>query len=146
MQHASIVRSGMEELNMADNVVWPGDVRQDEYEYDLHPEGERPGVNDGLRGAHPEKMGVNATAYDIKELHGRLQGYTDDELRQIVILPQGSRLEQGATYIDLRSATPREFTATGEMVTGPHNWFVPKTEVDYQLWNRLIGVQNPERR
>jgi hypothetical protein len=22
---------------------------------------------------------------------------------------------------------------------------VPKSEVDYQLWNRLIGIDNPER-
>ena len=61
-------------------------------------------------------------------------------------MPQGSRLEQGATYIDLHSDTPQEFTATGDMEAGPHNWFVPKREIDYQLWNRLIGVDNPERR
>ena len=30
-------------------------------------------------------------------------------------------------------------------LAGPANWYVPKTEVDYQLWNRLIGVHNPER-
>ena len=131
---------------MADNVVWPGDTRQDEYDYDLHPEGRGAGVNDGLQGAHPEKSGVAATAYDIKGLHGRLDGYTDDDLKQIVIMPRGSRLEQGATYIDLRSDSPQEFTATGEMEAGPRNWFVPKSEVDYQLWNRRTGVENPARR
>ena len=25
------------------------------------------------------------------------------------------------------------------------NFIVPKSEVSYQLWNRLIGVENPER-
>jgi len=33
----------------------------------------------------------------------------------------------------------------GSMEAGSDNWYVPKTEVDYQLWNRLTGVQNPER-
>ena len=27
----------------------------------------------------------------------------------------------------------------------PVRYYVPKTEVDYRLWNRLIGVDNPER-
>ncbi|MBD2247419.1 hypothetical protein [Nostoc sp. FACHB-888] len=36
-------------------------------------------------------------------------------------------------------------TAMGGMEAGSNNWYVPKTEVSYQLWNRLIGVQNPER-
>ena len=63
---------------MTDNVVWPGDTRQDEYDYDLHPEGLGAGVNAGLQGAHPEKSGAAATAFDLKALHGRLSGYSDD--------------------------------------------------------------------
>ena len=66
-------------------------------------------------------------------------------VKQIPILPRGSRLEQGATYTDLRDPEPREFTATGDMQAGPGNWYVPKSAVDYQLWNRLIGVEDPER-
>jgi len=31
------------------------------------------------------------------------------------------------------------------MVATKHNWYVPKASVDYQLWNLLIGVQEPER-
>lgn len=33
----------------------------------------------------------------------------------------------------------------GGMEATDNNWYVPKSEVSYQLWNRLIGVQNPER-
>lgn len=33
----------------------------------------------------------------------------------------------------------------GGMEAGANNWYVPKTEVSYWLWNRLIGVENPER-
>ncbi|HEX6511421.1 MAG TPA: hypothetical protein VF157_03920 [Chloroflexota bacterium] len=38
-----------------------------------------------------------------------------------------------------------DFTATGHMEAEPGGWFVRKDSVDYQLWNRLIGVTNPER-
>lgn len=61
------------------------------------------------------------------------------------LLPQGSRLEQGAKYIDLMDSERKEFTAMGGMAAGANNWYVPKTGVSYWLWNRLIGVQNPER-
>jgi hypothetical protein len=61
------------------------------------------------------------------------------------VLPKGSRLEYRATYIDLKNPSPHEFTATGDMVAGPDNWYVAKDVVDYQLWNRLLGVTEPER-
>jgi hypothetical protein len=114
----------------------------DEWEQDLHPNS-MAGRNFGLEGPHPEKDAPNA--FEIKELHSQLEGYTSDELKQIPVLPQGSRLEQGAKYIDLKDPEHREFTAMGGREAGPDNWYVPKTEVGYQLWNRLIGVQNPDR-
>ena len=70
---------------------------------------------------------------------------TADALKQIPVLWAGARLEQGATYIDLRDPRRREFTATGDMSAGDDNWYVPKDAVDYELWNRLIGISNPER-
>jgi hypothetical protein len=33
----------------------------------------------------------------------------------------------------------------GDMVAGASNYYVPKDNIDYTLWNRLIGVTNPER-
>jgi hypothetical protein len=101
------------------------------------------GQNIGLAGPHLEKD--TATAYDIKAIHRQFHGFTDDELKRIPILPQGARLEQGATYVDLQDEGLEEFSATGDMEAGPGNWYVPKSEVDYQLWNRLIGLTNPER-
>jgi hypothetical protein len=114
------------------------------WDQDLRPD-DNAGQNEGVQGLHPEKADGIRTAYDIKGLHNRLDEYTDDELKQIPVLPAGSRLGQNATYIDLRAETCEEFTARGDMEAGPENWYVPKTEVDYQLWNRLIGVRNPER-
>lgn len=122
--------------------VFPVD-QEDKFTPDLHPT-LHAGVNDGVKGPHPEKEDDIQTAYDIKKLNRRLQEFTDDELKQIPVLPKGTRLEQGATYIDLAHDEPQEFTARGDMVTGK-NYCVPKTEIDYQLWNRLIGVDNPER-
>ena len=60
-------------------------------------------------------------------------------------MPEGSRLEQNATYIDLMVATPHEFTATGHMEAAGGHRYVPKSEVPYELWNRLLGVRNVTR-
>jgi hypothetical protein len=129
---------------MADHSFQPGVQHPDEWRGDLNPNANA-GVNDGLLGKNPVQAGNVRTAYDLKDLHNRLQGFTDNELQEIVVLPQGSRLEQGATYIDLRDPQPKEFTAMGGMEAGPENWYVPKSGIDYVLWNRLIGVTNPER-
>jgi len=103
------------------------------------------GVNDGNPAAHPEKAAGAATAHDLKAVQSRLQEFADNDLKEIVILPRGSRLAQGATYIDLHDAAPREFTAMGGMEAGEANWYVAKSDMDYVLWNRLIGVTTPER-
>jgi hypothetical protein len=129
---------------MLDNTNPPAGQHPDEWRYDLNPNAGA-GENVGLIGPHPEKAAGIATAFDIKDLHARLPGYTDDELKQIVIMPFGSRLEQGATYLDLAADTPQPFTATGDMTAGPNHWYVPKTELGYVLWNRLTGVETPER-
>lgn len=122
----------------------PTDQKQDEWQQDLNPK-PMAGRNVGLEGPHPEKAEDAPNAYEIKELHNLLDGYTADELKQIRVLPQGSRLEQGAKYINLKDPARQEFTAMGVMEAEPNNWYVPKTEVPYWLWNRLIGVDNPER-
>ena len=111
--------------------------RDDPYWRDLHPDSESAGDM-----AREQAL---PTAYDVKEAHRRLDGFADDDLKQIPVIPQGTRLEQGATYIDLQAPQPKEFTATGNMEAGPANLYVPKTQVSYPLWNRLIGVQNLER-
>jgi hypothetical protein len=113
------------------------------YQHDLNPD-TMAGQNIGLGETQPAKTAP--TAYDIKPVHRQFQGFfSAEELKNIRILPEGTRLEQGATYLDLANLKLGEFTATGEMSAGPHNWIVAKKEVPYGLWNRLIGVETPER-
>lgn len=127
---------------MTDKSGQPTDQQQDEFQQDLNPNA-MAGQNFGVEGPHPEKDAPSA--YEIKELHSELEDYTSDQLKNIPVLPSGSRLEQGAKYIDLKDPERKEFTAMGGMEAGPDNMYVPKTEVDYQLWNRLKGVKNPDR-
>ena len=126
---------------MAGKKPEPGTQIPEEYRDDLYPDalaGENHGP-EGDRSVSPLNAG------DIKEAHSRLRDLTKDELRRIPVLRPGERLDQGATYIDL-AADCREFTATGNMLAEPENWYVRKDTVGYLLWNKLIGVENPERR
>lgn len=110
----------------------------DEYRADLNPD-YTAGENAGL----PRyRMG---SAHAVKEIHERYPGLRDDELNEIPILEEGSRLEQGAVYLDLRHPERGVFKAMGDMVAGPDNWFVPKSEVSYELWNFLSGVEDAYR-
>jgi hypothetical protein len=115
---------------------------QDQYQSDLNPNA-MAGQNIGAAGAHPEKR--TRTVHDVKELHARFSEWPDGDLKQIPVVSEGSRLEQDATYIDLMAATPHEFTATGSMQAGAGHRYVPKSEVPYELWNRLLGVKNVRR-
>jgi hypothetical protein len=119
-----------------------GEQHPEEWRRDLNPDANA-GINYGQTG--DDAVQEARTAADIKELYDALPGFSKDELKQILVLSAGTRLQQGATYIDLQTPDRREFTATGDMEAGPGNWIVPKSEVDYQIWNRLIGVSNPER-
>jgi hypothetical protein len=85
------------------------------------------------------------TAYDVNEAHRQLVGWTDDELKQIPLLPVCTRLEPGATYVDLRDPARREFAATDEMQVPLDGLYVPKSEVDHRTWIRLLGIRTAER-
>lgn len=116
---------------------------QGAWDADLNPNA-MAGQNIGLDAeAHPEKRARNA--YDFKPAHRMLRDFSDDELKQIHILPPGSRLQQNATYVDLKDPRRRTFTARGDMRAGQENWYVPKDDVPYWIWNRLIGIEDTSR-
>ena len=83
------------------------------------------------------------TAYDMKDVHRALRDFDDGDLKQIPILPIGSRLQQGATYVDLAADRPEEFKTTGGLTAEPGHYYVPKDKTPYELWNRLIGEEKP---
>jgi hypothetical protein len=123
----------------------PGEQHPEEYRRDLNPDA-MAGQNLGIRGPGPTSdIARSRSAYDLKDAHRLLQDMDDDVLKGIPILPPGSRLEQGATYLDLADPNPREFTGGGNQTVSPDSWIVPKARCDYNIWNRLIGVTNPER-
>jgi hypothetical protein len=127
---------------MTSKIYRPEQKHPEPAQQDLNPDAAK-GLNRGLAGQHPEKNARSAK--DVKEVHDLLNHLRDDELERIPILPAGARLETKATYLNLRESPPREFSAEGSEGVGQSDWIVPKAEVDYQLWNRLRGVDNPER-
>ena len=98
----------------------------DEYDEDLH-------------GHRDDGRMDRRTAYDIKELHGKLPHLTGDQLRGITVLPEGAPLRQGSMYCDLNDLKRGEFLAEGSLAAGPGHYYVPKNETGYELWNRLTG-------
>jgi hypothetical protein len=113
-----------------------------DFDHDLHPNF-LAGQNTGFAGSPGALDG--ATADDIKKIRTLLPGFTSAELRAIPILPTGTRLEQGATYLDLRHPDRGPFHGQASMEAGADNYYVPKKALDYVTWNRLTGVTDPER-
>jgi len=94
---------------MTQKVYDPSTKHPPEYQRDMNPDAAA-GINYGTVG---HQQARHRMAYDVKEAHRLLGRYTDDVLKQIPILAEGSRLEQDAAYMDL--ADRREFKATASM-------------------------------
>lgn len=113
----------------------------DTYEADLNPD-RMAGQNIGEHAAADAPHAFYAA--DVKQVVNTLHDeFTWDELREIVVLGEGARLQQGRTYLDLRDR--RTLTATGDQEVGAGEWYVPKHETPYPYWNRLLGMTSPQR-
>jgi hypothetical protein len=120
----------------------PDQLPDDEFTRDLHPH-LNAGRNYDEQGPQPARAG--RTLYDVKRATRRLQGLDDDDLKRIPVLPEGTPLQQGATYLNLGDTNGAPFTAHGEMIAGSDDLYIPKADTDYVLWNRLTGITTPER-
>lgn len=80
------------------------------------------------------------SAYDVKSLHEKLSDFDNGELKRIPVLAHGERLEQGGKYLDLSDDEHTVFTAQGSLEAQDPHLYVPKSGTDYELWNRLTGV------
>lgn len=115
----------------------------DEWQRDLNPD-HLAGQNIGQQ--EETAVEIERTAWHLRKAGHALRGIDDEELKQVPVLAAGERLQQGATYIDLKSERPEEFTARGDMAARPGHAYVPKDRVPYEVWNRLIGEEKPGQR
>lgn len=120
----------------------PHDQQDDQYQQDLNP-APKAGFNIGAEGEKPGRF--ERTAADIPELRDQMTDYSDADLRRLPVLQPGTRLEQGATYLSLADPARQEFTGMANQSADETDYLVPKSQVGYGLWNRLIGVDNPTR-
>ena len=80
-------------------------------------------------------------ATDSKDVREQLPELTNDLLGRLSIVNQGTRLEQGGTYLDLNAREQGPFTALGGQEAEANNRYVSKKDTDYELWNMLIGEE-----
>jgi hypothetical protein len=90
----------------------------------------------GLPGGHAAESYVAA---DDKELRDKLPQLSGDELDRLTVLEPGTKLEQGGTYFDLNDRGRGPFKALGGHESGRNERLVAKRDIDYLLWNRLVG-------
>jgi hypothetical protein len=84
-------------------------------------------------------------AHEYKEIHRLHPGISNEELKRIPVIPEGTELTQGAKYFDLLHPEQGEIDASPGMRANDFNLYVAKTDVDYPLWNRMIGVTDAAR-
>ncbi len=101
---------------------------------DLAPE-----TPDSIRRAQMESV----AAGDDKTVVDALPELDQAELATLAMLPAGTPLEQGAVYLDLNDRDRGDFKATGGQVVEPSDRIVAKKATDYELWNKLTGVERP---
>lgn len=112
----------------------------DDWNKDLNPDRLK-GQNIGAS-SKPDNLRAY-TAADIDVLAGRLNSFSRDELSQIPIIPVGTKLKQGAVYLDMRIPAPVPFTATADTQATELNYYTPKAEIPYELWDRLVEALAP---
>lgn len=111
-------------------------LEPEEADHDLRPSG----ADEQRFGEIPlDRVAHERTAADVKDLHRRFNRLTRDELRRINLLPAGTRLQEGETYLDLRDLARGAFVAGMGMVVAPSQEIVAKHELDYQIWDYLSG-------
>lgn len=127
---------------MADRKPQFGEIPRDEFDRDLNPD---PLAGQNLGPRTDDSRRARRTAFDIKPIHRALRDWPDEELKAIPVLEEGVPLQQGATYINLSDSGRREITAMGDMRVGAGEAFIPKDDVPYTTWNRLRGIDSPDR-
>ena len=79
------------------------------------------------------------TATHHEPVAGAAGDLTREERARLTILAEGTPLDGGSTYLDLDDRDRAPFTAEDGQVADAGRRLVSKRDVDYELWNRLIG-------
>ncbi len=108
-----------------------------DFDNDLHPHN-RSGQNDS-----PDRN-EGRSAYLLKEnestMHPRLQMLPVQELKQIPVLDTGTRLQEGAAYLDLRNLDSGAFQGMNNREVGPDDLFTAKSHLDHEQFAYLTGA------
>lgn len=113
---------------------------EERYGQDLGMQRDHAGDNSG-----PPRY-QTVTANEIKEVYERWPQLSHNILLQIPVIQPGSRLEEGATYFDMAHPERGVFTGMNDMTAGRDNWYVGKSDVDWDIWNEITGVEGqPDR-
>jgi hypothetical protein len=105
-----------------------------------HDPAVHPGQQKGASSRH-----AHQTADDKKELHELFPELSGEELKQIPILSSGTHLEAEAKYLRVSNGGRTEVQAKGDEEVGSGDLYIAKKDVPYELWNRLIGIDDPRR-
>jgi hypothetical protein len=90
------------------------------------------------------------SAASDKTVISDLPNLTDAELDRLPVLKTGAQLSQGSVYYDLNDRAKGPFKAIGGQHAGADERLIAKSEVDYLLWNRIVGedaqpeIERPE--
>lgn len=120
------------------------DVRREELANPKGPDRSGDEFADDIAPATPSRdlhthADESASAAEDKALHDRLQELSAEELGRLPVLAAGARLDQGATYLDLNDRARVPIAVNGTREATPDSRYVAKKDVDYELWNRLVG-------
>jgi hypothetical protein len=113
-----------------------------EWEPDLNPN-HLAGQNIGSDSE--QHVAAQWTAFHLRKRGLDVGGVNDEELKQVPVLDEGERLQQGGTYVDLYRQPTEEFTARADMRATRENAYVAKDRVPYEIWNRLTGAEKKAR-
>lgn len=88
-------------------------------------------------GGHTDE---SVPAEDDKAIQRKLvDKLSGEELNRLAVLAEGTALDQGAVYLDLNDMGRGPFKALGGTTVGRNDRIIAKRDVDYELWNRLVG-------
>jgi len=78
-------------------------------------------------------------APEAKEAQGILPELSREDWKRVHLMRPGTRLQTGDKYLDLRDLLRGELVATGEETVATSSLLVHKNDIDYEIWNRLLG-------